>query len=164
MQDALFRDPFYSSAASRRSVHETDHQPSPIYPRYIPPMVIVIDGLDECCYQAQVNELIPLLVLALSQFPFRLLFTSLPEANIQAIFSRRGISDDACFITLRDFNAYRDVYEYLWSHLSNVRIARGLPTSWPSNADLHQLARQLEGIFIYASTLVIDDKYGNSGG
>jgi hypothetical protein len=42
-----------------------------------------------------------------------------------------------------------------------VQIIRGLPASWPSHADLDQLARQSEGIFIYASTLVkfINDEY-----
>jgi hypothetical protein len=65
------------------------------------------------------------------------------------------------FITLRDFNAYCDVYEYLRSHLSNVQIARHLPASWPSTADLDKLAKQSEGIFIYASTLIkfVNDEY-----
>jgi hypothetical protein len=42
-----------------------------------------------------------------------------------------------------------------------VQIARLLPASWPSTADLDQLARQSEGIFVYASTLIkfINDEY-----
>jgi hypothetical protein len=42
-----------------------------------------------------------------------------------------------------------------------VQLARRLPASWPSNADLDQLAWQSEGIFIYASTLVkfVNDEY-----
>jgi hypothetical protein len=130
---------------------------------YIPPMVVVIDGLDECRNEALVNDLIELLVPALSQFPFRLLFTSRPEAYIEAIFTRRGIAERAQLITLRDFDTHRDIYEYLRSHLSSVQISRRLPTSWPSNTDLNRLARRSEGIFIYASTLVrfINDKYGN---
>jgi hypothetical protein len=166
MQDALLRDPSILRQRLEDQFAKLIIDPLQSVERYILPMIVVIDGLDECCNEAHVNELIQLLVPALSQLPFRLLFTSRPEAYIQAIFSRRGIVENACSVTLRDFDAYRDVYEYLQSHLSDVQIARGLPVSWPSHADLDQLARQSEGIFIYASTLVkfVNDEYDDPQG
>jgi hypothetical protein len=161
MLDALLRDPSILRQRLEDQFAKLIIDPLRAIERYILPMIVVIDGLDECRNEAHVNELIQLLVPALSQLPFRLLFASRPEAYIQAIFARRGIVESARVITLRDFNANRDVHEYLRSHLSNVQIARGLPASWPSHADIDQLARQSEGIFIYASTLVkfVNDEY-----
>jgi hypothetical protein len=161
MQNALIRDPSILCQRLEDQFAKLIIDPLQSIERDIPRMVVVIDGLDECRDEAHVNKLIQLLVSASSQFPFRLLFTSRPEAYIQAIFTRRGIVESACVITLRDFSTYRDVREYLRSHLSNVQIARGLPASWPSHANLDQLARQSEGIFIYASTLVkfVNDEY-----
>jgi hypothetical protein len=42
-----------------------------------------------------------------------------------------------------------------------VQISWGLPSSWPSDANLWQLAEKTENIFIYASTIVkfVDDEY-----
>jgi hypothetical protein len=161
MRDALVRNPSILRQRLKDQFVKLIIDPLQSTEHNIPPMLVVIDGLDECRAQGHVSELIQLLVPALSQFPFRLLFASRPEAYIQAIFARRGIVENACVITLRDFNADRDIREYLRSHLSNVQITRGLPASWPSHADLDQLARQSEGIFIYASTLVkfVNDEY-----
>jgi hypothetical protein len=163
MRDALVRNPSILRQRLKDQFAKLIVDPLQSTEHHIPPMLVVIDGLDECCNESHVNELIQLLVPALSQFPFRLLFASRPEAYIQAIFSRRGIDESARVVALRDFNAYCDVREYLRSHLSDVQITRGLPTSWPSHADLDQLARQSEGIFIYASTLVkfVDEEYEN---
>jgi hypothetical protein len=161
MRDALVRNPSILRQRLKDQFAKLIIDPLQSTEHNVPPMLVVIDGLDECRDEGHVNELIQLLVPALSQFPFRLLFTSRPEAYIQAIFARRGIVENARVIALRDFNAYHDVRKYLRSHLSNVQIARGLPVSWPSHADLDQLARQSEGIFIYASTLVkfVNDEY-----
>jgi hypothetical protein len=162
MQDALVRNPSILRQRLKDQFAKLIINPLRSIEHYIPPMLIVVDGLDECRDEGHVNELIQLLVPALSQLPFRLLFASRPEAYIQAIFARRGIVESAHVITLRDdFNAYRDVHKYLRSNLSDVQITRGLPASWPSHADLDQLARQSEGIFIYASTLVkfVNDEY-----
>jgi hypothetical protein len=163
IQDALLRDPSILRQRLKDQFTKLIINPLRSIKDHIPPMVVVIDGLDECRDEVHVNEVIELLVPALSRFPFRLLFTSRPEAYIQAIFARRGITEHVWFITLRDFNAYRDVHEYLRSHLLNVQIARRLPASWPSTGDLDQLARQSEGIFIYASTLIkfVNDEYDN---
>jgi hypothetical protein len=109
------------------------------------------------------KELIQLLVRALPKLPFRLLFTSRPEAYIEAIFANVSPHNQIHRITLRDFNAVHDVYDYLHSSLLKVQTAWGLPSSWPSEANLSQLAEKSESIFIYASTLVkfVDDKYDN---
>jgi hypothetical protein len=66
-------------------------------------------------------------------------------------------------VALQDFHADHDVYKYLHSELSVVRMLRNMPSSWPSEKELWQLAQKSEGIFFYASTLVkfIGDEHKN---
>lgn len=66
----------------------------------IPCMVIIIDGLDECGNQGDVADIIQLLMNASPQLPFRLLFTSRPEAYIHTIFTGGGIAGNNYSITL----------------------------------------------------------------
>jgi hypothetical protein len=130
--------------------------------RSISPMIIIIDGLDECSSEGHVEELIQLLVGALPQLPFRILFTSRPEADLETVFAGPSIINKITRIFLHDFDACHDVYNYLRSELEKVRRARELPPSWPSTADLWALAEKSESIFIYAKTVVkfVGGKYG----
>jgi hypothetical protein len=77
--------------------------------RSVSPMIIVIDGLDECGRRDHVKQLTQLLVDALPQLPFRLLFTSRPEAYLKEIFAGPSIINKITQISLRDFNALHDV-------------------------------------------------------
>jgi NACHT domain len=130
--------------------------------RSVSPMIIVIDGLDECGSEDHVKWLIQLLVGALPKLPFRILFTSRPEAYLEPIFTDPSIINKITRISLHDFDALHDVYNYLCSGLEDVRRARNLPPPWPSTANLWALAEKSESIFIYASTLIkfVGDKYG----
>jgi energy-coupling factor transporter ATP-binding protein EcfA2 len=130
--------------------------------RSVSPMIIIIDGLDECSSGGHVEELIQLLVGALPQLPFRILFTSRPEADLETVFAGPSIVNKITQISLRDFDALHDVYKYLCTELEKVRRARNLPPPWPSTADLRALAEKSESIFIYAKTLVefVGGKYG----
>jgi len=127
------------------------------------PMIIVIDGLDEydeLSGKFPLKDLIQLLVRNLPGLPFRLLFTSRPEARIKTIFSR--MSSATCCIALQDYRDSNEIFDYLRLNLSSVREPGELPQGWPSERDLHHLAQKSEGIWIYASTLVkfVDDEYG----
>jgi NACHT domain len=130
--------------------------------RSVSPMIIVIDGLDECGIRDHVKKLIQLLVGALPELPFRILFTSRPEAYLEPIFAGPSIITKITRISLRDFDALGDVYNYLCSGLEDVRRARNLPLPWPSTANLWTLAKKSESIFIYASTLIkfVGEEYG----
>jgi ATP/maltotriose-dependent transcriptional regulator MalT len=76
IQDALFRDPSILRQRLKDQFTKLIINPLQSIKHYIHPMVVVVDGLDECCDEGHVNEIIELLVPALPQFPFRLLFTS----------------------------------------------------------------------------------------
>ncbi|KIM73078.1 hypothetical protein PILCRDRAFT_81406, partial [Piloderma croceum F 1598] len=59
--------------------------------RSVSPMIIVIDGLDECGSRDHVKQLIQHLVGALPNLLFQILFTSRPEAYLKAIFAGPSI-------------------------------------------------------------------------
>jgi NACHT domain len=154
MEDALAKEP---SILDQRLEHQfTKLIVNPVLSitKPVSPLIIVIDGLDECGSEAHVKELIRLLVGALPELPFRLLFTSRPEDYINKIFTSPLITGNVECVTLRDFDAIGDVYIYLRDELLEVQRNLGLPPSWLSEADLRTLAEKSESIFMYASTLV----------
>jgi len=126
----------------------------------IPPMIVVIDGLDECGGdEGLVQKLIWLLVHIRPRLPFRFLFTSRPEPHLEQTFESPSTKSKTYFLALRDFNARDDVRRYLRLHLSEVRerenrLMRDVPRPWPSRNDLEVLVERSEGLFIYVSTLV----------
>ena len=128
-------------------------------------MMVVIDGLDEFNQDERTNleRLIQLLTRYSPSLPFRLFFTSRPEAYIEAIFTQPQLSTITRLVALQDFPAIDGVFNYLNSELSKVGERRQLPPNWLSHANLRHLAQQSEGIYIYASTLIkfVDDEYAD---
>jgi hypothetical protein len=161
MEDALAKDPSILHQRLEDQFQKLIVHPILSIKGPISPLMVIIDGLDECGNQDYVKELIRLLLGSAGELPFRLLFTSRPEAYITAIFADPSIDSQIVRIALQDFDGVHDVYNYLQSSLSKVQIAWGLPTSWPSDTDLWQLAEKAENIFIYASTVIkfVDDEY-----
>jgi NACHT domain len=162
MEDALAKDPSILDQCLEHQFTKLIVNPVLSITKPISPSIIVIDGLDECGSQAHVKELIRLLIGALPELPFRLLFTSRPEDYINKIFTSPLIAGNVECISLRDFDAIGDVYTYLWDELLEVQRNLGLSPSWLSGVDLWTLVKKSEGIFMYASTLVkfVGDKEG----
>ena len=163
MEDALAKDPLILQQRSQQQFTKLIINPVRSITEPVRGLIIVIDGLDECGDREHIKEVIRLFVDATRELPFRMLFTSRPEAYIESMFAIPSISSCVERVALQDFNAVRDVYKYLCLELSRVQIARELPSSWPSEDDLQQLAEKAENIFIYASTLVkfVDDDEGD---
>jgi NACHT domain len=161
MEDALATEPSILHQRLRDQFKKLIMDPILSIKKPISPLLVIIDGLDECGCRDYVKEIIRLLLDNACKLPFRLLFTSRPEAYITAIFDNPSVNSQIVRIALHDFDGVRDVYNYLHSSLSKVQIAWGLPSSWPSDANLWQLAEKAENIFIYASTVVkfVDDEY-----
>jgi hypothetical protein len=160
MQHALLEEPSIPKQRLSNQIKKLITNPLATNARPTTFSIVVIDGLDECGGDASLlQELILLLVNITDQFPFRLLFTSRPEAHIQRMFKSPSIQSKTYPLALRDFHAQNDVYMYLQSHLSKLfqeeeDIMRDVPKPWPSEGDLHTVVRQSEGLFIYVSTLV----------
>ena len=161
MEDALAKEPSILHQRLEDQFQKLIVAPILSIKEHISPLMVVIDGLDECGNRDYVKELIRLLLGGACKLPFRLLFTSRPEAYITAIFADPSVDGQIVRIALHDFDGVHDVYNYLRSSLSKVQIAWGLPSSWPSDANLWELAEKAENIFIYASTIVkfVDDEY-----
>jgi uridine kinase len=139
-----------------RSIHQT-----------ILPMIVIIDGLDECSDEDLLLQLIHVIVEATCYLPFRFLFASRPESRIRQTFNSQSIKPKSYFLSLRDFRAYSDVGNYLQRELTEVYkrnddIMRGVPHPWPSRKQLEALVEKSEGLFIYVSTLIkyVGDRQG----
>ena len=133
------------------------------------PMIIIIDGLDECAVQDAIVTLIKFLgeTNLSHRLPVRFLLTSRPETQIRDAF-RLHVTQNTLFpLALEDFAAHNDIRMYLQSRLSDIRnrrdlLMRDVPIPWPSKTHLEMLVRQSEGLFIYVSTLLkfVDDGQG----
>ncbi|KIJ38138.1 hypothetical protein M422DRAFT_176985 [Sphaerobolus stellatus SS14] len=124
----------------------------------MPSMVVVIDGLDEYSEddgKCPLKYLVSILIRVLTGLPFRIFFASRPERYIDVIFKYQQHNVKTMEIPLSDWETKGDVFNYLWTELSEVRRVKGIPNSpwWPLKDDLNSLVEKSEGIFIYASTL-----------
>ncbi|KAJ6504077.1 hypothetical protein C8R47DRAFT_968470, partial [Mycena vitilis] len=128
------------------------------------PLVVVIDGLDECEDQIIQRDILLLFGRAISKqpLPFQLFIASRPEPHIFEIFSN----------TLRDIShplniqqSFLDVHIYLQDELARVHREHRetmamVPEPWPSPNILEKLTDNSSGYFVYAATVVrfIDDR------
>jgi len=159
MQQALAHDPSILAQRLGDQIKKLIIYPILIMTEPVSPMIVVIDGLDECGEKDSLQELVRLLIDMTNQRPFRFLFTSRPEPHIQQTFESPTTERKAYFLKLQDFNASDDIRKYLRRHFSAIvekepQLMRDVPKPWPSQQDLEILVGQSEGLFIYVSTLV----------
>ena len=127
------------------------------------PMLIVIDGLDECSPVGSQSNILKAIHNAFSQksFPFRVLILSRAEPSIRDVFDSE-LADSTYQISLDDkYEPDQDIALYLRSKFSEVlrkhRRNRGmssLPLPWPSEEDIQILVKKASGQFIYAATVI----------
>jgi hypothetical protein len=124
------------------------------------PLLIIIDGLDECESQGAQCEFIELIgdhVRTFPDFPLLWLICSRPEwhlkyamsqADFQVICRRKEISVD-------DEEGQRDVLIYLRSEFRNIRLQYrdSLYDDWPPEDELLRIATSASGLFAFASTI-----------
>jgi hypothetical protein len=67
------------------------------------------------------EELINLFCGLLDHLPFRIFFTTRPEARIQEIFNLPSIARQTYRLDLQDFSSRDEVHDLLRSRLSTVR-------------------------------------------
>ena len=120
-------------------------------------MIVVIDALDECIISS-VDHLIEIITHEYRDSPIRFLLTSRPEENIRGAF--RLHPERTCFTDLLDFEAYNDIRQFFEKEFKalNIRLSDYLTNvnkPWPSPEDIESLVKKSEGLFIYASTLVV---------
>ncbi|KDR78435.1 hypothetical protein GALMADRAFT_64084 [Galerina marginata CBS 339.88] len=125
------------------------------------PMVIVLDGLDECGTPEAQQYILRLIAESVSKFsiPLCFLIASRPEKAIRDSFNDQPLlaitdrlvldekyhpDDDIRLFFVESFESLKRTHE----------LRSLLPPVWPSNNDIDKLVRKSSGQFIYAATVV----------
>ena len=128
------------------------------------PIIIIIDGLDECGDETTRSALLKALSEGLSKFPsgFRFLIASRDIPDIRAAMQKSNV--DPLQLTIDDEVNNRDIVEFLLQ-LRRRDIPSfeplDLPHDWPTDQTIRRLAQLSGGLFIWASTAFnhIKDSY-----
>jgi hypothetical protein len=126
------------------------------------PIVIILDGLDECegeKAQLEILEMIAATIRTNTDIPLRWLIFSRPEAHLKNAFSRNLLCGREELII--DAECREDVEHYVKDRLAEIQKAYNDVTSadWPSPDSLQELVDAVSGLFVFASTCLnfIDD-------
>ncbi|KAJ7793472.1 hypothetical protein B0H14DRAFT_3093999 [Mycena olivaceomarginata] len=134
-----------------------------IFPKH--PIVIVIDGLNECDSQNIQQEILSSIGNAIHNeyLPIRFLIASRPEPHIRNIFLRPCLK--RCHHPVNIQQSFGDVYKYLVDgfariHTEHHETMTGIPRPWPAVEVIQKLVDKSSGYFIYASTVLkfVDDQ------
>ncbi|TEB28102.1 hypothetical protein FA13DRAFT_1816058 [Coprinellus micaceus] len=131
----------------------------------IQPLVIAIDGLDECggskpddSYRSKEDDQVEILSTLLHAtndpaFPFRIIIASRPEHHIRSYLDAAG---DIIEIFLDNkYNPDADIALFLKSRFAEIRRRyTHLPATWPTESDIAALVDNASGQFIYAATII----------
>ena len=134
------------------------------------PMVVVIDGLDECNNEEDRVSLLKLIFEAATTKSIRFLIASRPEEEIETFFKDPDVSSLVNHIVLDEesFKTSKDIIIFLRSEFARIRRSRPYSISapidgeeWPGTAVITQLAVYADGQFIYAVLVIgfIDTKF-----
>ncbi|KAF7328288.1 putative nwd2 protein [Mycena sanguinolenta] len=128
------------------------------------PIVILIDGLDECEGENIQVEILRMIRQSASQDPssLRFIIASRPEPHIREVFNTPLYSHHYRSVNVEQ--SFHDVRKYLRDEFARIHrehdtMAR-VQSPWPSEYVLEKLVGKSSGHFIYASTIIkfIDDK------
>ena len=127
----------------------------------ISPLVIIIDGLDECQGGDVQSGIIKSLVTAFrhSSLRIRILIASRPEVHLQSTFNPTSMQPHLSRLALSDeYSSGEDIYRFLEDSFDKIRrehpLASYISSSWPSADVLHELTSKSSGQFIFASTTI----------
>ncbi|KAJ7660598.1 hypothetical protein B0H17DRAFT_954075, partial [Mycena rosella] len=129
------------------------------------PLILLIDGLDECEGLNVQQEILRLIAFIAHNRSLRLKFliASRPEAHIREEFEEDSFQE--LYDSVNVEQSFDDIRKYLRDeftriHREHQHTMGNIPTPWPSTETLNHLVRKSSGYFIYASTIIrfIDDK------
>ncbi|KAJ7189722.1 hypothetical protein GGX14DRAFT_57090 [Mycena pura] len=134
--------------------------------RNAPPLILLIDGLDECIGEEAQRQILHLIgdTACRHPFTFRFLIASRPEAHIKDVFN--DLSFRGIFRSININKSFHDVRKYLCGEFARIHrehkdTMAKVSAPWPPEHIIDVLVEKSSGHFIYASTVIkfIDDKY-----
>ena len=127
----------------------------------ISPLIVIIDGLDECQGEDVQSGIVKSLVAAFrhSSLRIRILIASRPEVHLQSTFNPASMQRHLSRLALYDeYSSNGDIYRFLEDSFDKIRrehaLASYIPSSWPSTDVLRELTLKSSGQFIFASTTI----------
>ena len=153
-QRDILRSPLY---AQFQSLLEEPSKAVAALPNH-PPIIIIIDALDECGNEKSRKGLLEFLSRHIQNLPalFRILVASRDEKDIRSAFSRPNTNQFVKPVPLRidDDATTHDIAEYFQYHLMSIATDSGLSSEWPGPGVVDQLTVHAGGLFIWASTAI----------
>jgi NACHT domain len=123
---------------------------------YLPTIIIILDGLDECGTPADRAALLDVLVKEFAGIPsyFRTVVTSRAESDICDAFNFQShiLPHE---LDIKSHVNYDDILLYIRHHMSLICSKNRhlqLGPNWPGEGILCQLVEQASGLFVWAST------------
>lgn len=131
------------------------------------PLIIILDGFDECegeDAQCEIIELIAEVLRLKRNFPLLWLICSRPEAHLEYTFSK--IADCRREELPMDAECQDDVERYLRDGFAVIKDKywTAMPASWPPEDQFLELLHIVSSLFVFASTVlkyVADSTYAN---
>ncbi|KAF9009635.1 hypothetical protein BDQ17DRAFT_1421800 [Cyathus striatus] len=124
----------------------------------LPPLVIVLDAVDECNKFG--DDVLPLLLQGISQIPgnIKVFITSRPENAIQDMFRSAGPGTEVyhpyALHNMEETIAQEDIKLYLVHHLQRIQQEHSVKPPWPADVDLQTLVTRAGVFFTFASTII----------
>jgi hypothetical protein len=125
-----------------------------------PPIILVIDALDECEREGRKDDtrvILRLLAEAkyLPTIQLKVFLTSRPEVSIRHGFSAMSsfTHHDCLLHHIAKDVIEHDILLFVRYELELIRKKRGLLSNWVKEEDINSLARDANGLFIYAATV-----------
>ncbi|KAF9459845.1 hypothetical protein BDZ94DRAFT_1324465 [Collybia nuda] len=123
------------------------------------PLIIIIDGLDECQGDNNQRDIVESIgELTGTDVPLRFIIVSRPEPHIEEAFSR--LPWEVHHISLSNpihiSRAENDIHLYLRHNFNEIyqRHYLGIEEYWPPDNVISKLVQKSGGMFIYASTVI----------
>uniref|UniRef100_A0A0D2XTA0 Nephrocystin 3-like N-terminal domain-containing protein n=1 Tax=Fusarium oxysporum (strain Fo5176) TaxID=660025 RepID=A0A0D2XTA0_FUSOF len=177
IQDAIETDPCIGEMAVSKQFEKLIRLPLtkiPSSPQNPSTVVIVIDALDECNQEKDIQAIVSLLpqVKQITSVHLKFFVTSRPEIPVYVEFRRiREPYKDFILHLVDEPTVEHDITAFLNSKLTEIRNGynihplggQPLPESWPSSTEIHDLVKMAVPLFIFAATACQQIQKGKHG-
>ncbi|KAF5326975.1 hypothetical protein D9619_004105 [Psilocybe cf. subviscida] len=128
---------------------------------YHQPIVLLIDGLDECNSAGKHEQEVLLQVfhglISCENSPFIVLVASRPEPHLTMTFNEVGSCAESIFLD-ENYRPSDDIRLFVVAELTRIKnthhLGRTLDDHWPSESSISAIVDKSSGQFIYAATVL----------